>query len=96
VSDGGRPVCPACRSNRVEALGRNFAPYPSGCRCLLEFPLALFHQGQIPNRLRCKACDHDFQKRSVLAKLNLVLLVLTAAIYLLGVGVAILLIFLRS
>ena len=96
MSDDGCPVCPTCRSNGVEALGRNYSPYPSGCLCLLGFPLALFHQGQVPNRFRCRACGHHFNKRSALAKLNLMFLILIATLYLLSVGAAILLIFLRS
>jgi hypothetical protein len=89
-------TCPTCRSNRIDALGRKHALYPSGCLCLIGFPLALFHQGQIPNRFRCAACDCHFTRRSALAKLNFFFLVLIASLYLFFAGFAILSIFLRS
>lgn len=95
-SSDASPVCPACQSNRIVALGRKHALYPAGCLYLIGFPLALFHQGQMPDLFRCTACDCRFARRSALAKLNGFFLILIAAFYLFFVGFAILSIAVRD
>lgn len=68
--------CPFCKSDRIQSRGRKYPIYPAGCVSLIGFPLSLFHQGQTPYQFKCEACGREFTKRTGLAKLNLVVLIL--------------------
>ncbi len=78
--------CPKCRSTQLMDHGRQYPVYPLGCVYVIGFPLACFHQGQTPHLLECEACGAKFKRRTTLAKVNLVLLVLVLAVI---VGVAV-------
>lgn len=68
-------TCPACRSNRIESLGKKHALYPVAF-LNAGLLIASLHQGQLPSRFRCDACGWFFSRRTGLARFNLVLLVI--------------------
>ena len=64
--------CPKCQSTKVLDQGRKYQVYPLGCLAILGFPLAIFHQGQLPHRLECQECGEVFNRRTKLAIVNLI------------------------
>lgn len=77
-------VCPKCGSDAVSARGKQFAIYPVGCLFFFGVVWSIAHQLSTPMLYRCRDCKCEFGKRTFLARVALVIVV-----------VAVVLIFLR-
>ena len=69
--------CPKCgEQSRLISHGKRYSLYPAGCLYVLGLVVAIVHRSSAPVDFECQACGHKFAQRSLLAKINLLLLIL--------------------
>lgn len=66
--------CPHCGSTKVQWRGKRNALYPVGILAFIGLPFAMLHQVSSPQEYRCGECAFDFRRRSTMARIAWVLL----------------------
>ena len=80
----GNPAiaCPKCGSQQVDSRGKRHAMYPVGCLYLLTLPIAMLHQVSGPNLYKCRDCEWEYGKRTILATMCLGILIAVLLLFL--------------
>jgi hypothetical protein len=73
--------CSKCASLEIGNRRRRNTFYPLAYAAVLGAPLALFHQASAPREYHCHACGLDFARRTRLARINFVVMIVWAALY---------------
>jgi transposase-like protein len=68
--------CPACASSNLRCHGKRNALYPSGLPFVIGLVLASLHQASSPIDYHCQACGLDFARRTRLARVAIIELIL--------------------